>query len=161
MFANIPPELMVFGLASLPISELRGAIPLGIAVYGLPIVTVFLLAVLGNILPIFLIYALGGWWLRFTQRRKGILDRVTEAICRRARGKLNKDYEKYGLVALALFVAVPLPLTGAWTGTLAAFLFGIPFKKAFWSISAGVLVAAVVVTLATTGAVGAFKVFLG
>lgn len=143
----------VFIVAAAPIAELRGAIPLGVLVFGLPIWIVVLVAVVGNLVPVVLIYGLGNAWLRWTERRKGFLKRITDRVSGRAERRFADKYTKYGMVALPIFVGIPLPMTGAWTGTLAAFLFGIPFRKAFPLASAGIVIAAIIVTLATTGAV--------
>lgn len=143
----------VFVVAAAPISELRGAIPLGILVFGLPLWIVILVAIAGNLVPVVLIYGLGNTWLRWTEKRKGFLKRLTDRVLGRAERKFADKYMKYGMVALPIFVGIPLPMTGAWTGTLAAFLLGIPFKKAFLLTSVGIVVAAIIVTLATTGVV--------
>lgn len=150
----------VFLLAATPISELRGAIPLGIVGFGLPVPIVFMLAVIGNVVPVLLIYGIGHLWMAMVRRRKGFLERLTDGVLHRTERKFNRKYERYGLIALPLFVAIPLPMTGAWTGTLAAYLLGIPFRKALPAVAAGVLVAGVIVTLAVTGTVGAFSAFL-
>ena len=147
----------VFIVAATPISELRGAIPLGVFVFGLPIWFVVLVAIAGNLVPVVLIYGLGNAWLGWTERRKGFFKRCTDRVVGRAERKFADKYMKYGMVALPIFVGIPLPMTGAWTGTLAAFLLGIPFRKAFPLASAGIVIAAVIVTLATTGVVS----FLG
>ena len=69
----------------------------------------------------------------------------------RTRKKTKDKIEKYGDLALIIFVAIPLPNTGAWTGTLAAWLFGIPMKRALLNIFYGVLIAGVIVTMITSG----------
>lgn len=143
----------VFVVAAAPIAELRGAIPLGVLVFGLPIWIVVLAAIVGNLVPVVLIYGLGNAWLRWTERRRGFFKRITDLVSGRAERRFADRYMKYGMVALPIFVGIPLPMTGAWTGTLAAFLLGIPFKKAFPLVSVGVVIAAIIVTLVTTGAV--------
>lgn len=150
----------IFLLAAAPISELRGAIPLGIVAFGYGVPLVFATAVIGNMVPVFLIYGVGHAWMAMVRRRKGFFERLTDAVLRRTERRFNGRYERYGLIALPLFVAIPLPMTGAWTGTLAAYLLGIPFRKALPAVALGVLVAGVVMTLAVTGTVGAFSIFL-
>jgi len=157
---NVSHLAAVFVLAAAPISELRGAIPLGIVGYHLSAGLTYAVATLGNLVPPFLIYGVGRAWIALVRRRKGFFERLTDAVLRRTERKFNGRYAKYGLIALPLFVAVPLPMTGAWTGALAAFLLGIPFRKALPAVALGVLVAGVIVTLAVTGAVEAFGVFL-
>lgn len=131
---------------------MRGSIPLGIAVFGLSVHVTVLLSVLGNLLPVLFIYGLGSAWIRWTERRQGLLHRLTHAVLCRSERRFRDKYIRYGMIALPVFVGIPLPMTGAWTGTIAAFLLGIPFRKAFPLVVLGVLAAAVIVTLATTGA---------
>jgi len=139
--------LAVIGVAASPISELRGAIPLAIGVFDFPWYYAFIFGVIGNLLPVpFILLFLDtisklvgkvpflgkyfNWFLERTRRR----------------GKIIERYEKIGLV---VFVAIPLPFTGAWTGAIMAALLGLKFRYAFISIVIGVLIAGVVVTSAT------------
>lgn len=149
--------LAVVLTAAAPLSELRGSIPLALAGLKMPLWEALFWSLLGNALPIFLIYALGGWWLELMERHRGFWARLTDRVLGRTRRKFDGKYERYGLLALTLFVAVPLPVTGVWTGTLAAFIFGIPLKKAWPYLVAGLLIAATVVTLLTTGALTTWR----
>lgn len=158
-FAGLPPELPVFIVAALPIGELRAAIPLGVFL-GLSVWAAVFWSLLGNALPILLIYAFGNTWLYLVEREKGFFHRLTDRVLKRTHNAFAGHYGKWGLLALTIFVAIPLPLTGAWTGALAAFLFGIPFKKAFPLIFLGNVIAAAIVTAAVTGGVTLFKIFL-
>lgn len=157
---GLPAEAAVVLLAMTPVGELRAAIPVGILGYHLPVWETFLLAQIGNAVPIFLIYAACDWWVRLMERRRGILHRITHAVLRRTHEKLHDGVSRWGLIALATFVAIPLPGTGAWTGTLGAYLLHVPLKKALPYILLGNLVAGAIMTLATTGGVAFFKVFL-
>jgi len=136
--------------AALPVSELRGAIPLAIGVYGYDPWQAYLLAVLGNLLPVVpLLLFLGpvsDWLRRFT-----FWDKFFTWLFSRTRRKYIREHESFSLTALALFVAVPLPVTGAWTGCAIAFLVGFRFWPAFVAISAGVLLAGVIVTATVLG----------
>jgi len=136
--------------AALPVSELRGAIPLAIGVYGYDPGQAYLLAVLGNLLPVVpLLLFLGpvsDWLRRFT-----FWDKFFTWLFSRTRRKYIREHESFSLTALALFVAVPLPVTGAWTGCAIAFLVGFRFWPAFVAISAGVLLAGVIVTATVLG----------
>jgi uncharacterized membrane protein len=153
LMAMIPKEIILFGMAMLPIIELRGAIPFGLLVEPkLPVVTTYVIAALGNfapVVPILLFLDPVAQYLR----RVHLFDRfLTWLFARtRRRGRLIEQYEAVGL---AMFVAIPLPVTGAWTGALAAFLFGIRLKYAVISIIIGILVAGVIVTLASKGVIG-------
>jgi len=150
----VPREVGVILLAMLPVSELRGAIPWAILPQGggMGLREAYVLAVLGNFIPVMpLLWGLGpaSNWLR----RWRIFDRFFVWLFARTRrrGKLVERYEALGLI---LFVAIPLPVTGAWTGTVAAFVFGVRFWYAVPAIVAGILIAGVVVSLACAGVVG-------
>ena len=138
--------LAVLGIAASPISELRGAIPIAIGVYNFPWYYAFPIAVIGNLLPVpFLLLLLNSvsrllCRVRFLERFINWLFERT-----RRRGKIIERYERIGL---ALFVAIPLPITGAWTGSIAAVLLGLKFRYAFLSIVIGVLIAGIIVTCA-------------
>jgi len=146
----IPGWLMTMIAAALPISEVRGAIPLAIGVYGFPPLQAYLLSVIGNLLPIIPLLLFLGPVSDFL-RRFSVGDRFFSWLFARTRSKYIKDHENFGLTALAVFVAIPLPMTGAWTGCAIAFLLGFRFWPAFAAIAAGVLIAGVVVTAAVMG----------
>ena len=148
----MPSELVVFLLSMIPIAELRLAIPLGIGFYNLPVWSTFFWAFLGNIIPIILII----WGLdllinKLAVHRVYILNRFFTWLFEKTRERHSKKIELWRDLALVIFVAIPLPGTGAWTGALIAFVFGIPIKRAFPLISLGVLIAGVIVTLITLG----------
>ena len=138
-------------IAMLPIAELRGAIPIALGVYDLSVPTSYFLSVVGNLIPVVFVLL----WLEpvsvFLRKKSKAFEKFFNWLFERTRKKFTKKYEKWGYFALILFVAIPLPVTGAWTGSIAAFLFGIPFKKAFPLIIVGVLIAGIVVTLASLG----------
>ena len=154
----LPKELIVFLAAAAPLGELRGSIPLGILAYKMSITDTFFWSVLGSVLPAIPIYAFGNMWIRFVEKRQGFLHRLTDRVLGHTR-HFKDSYAKYGAAALPIFVAIPLPGMGVWTGALGAFLLGIPFKKAFPLILIGDIAAGIIVTLAVTGSVGAFKIF--
>lgn len=152
-------ELRTFILGALPIFELRGAIPYGIAV-GMPLAKVLFYAILGNVVPIvpvlFLFEPVSNYLRRFSLFRK-FFDWFSERTKKQA-----SVIEKYEALGLAIFVAVPLPGTGAWTGCLAATLFKIRFRYALLAIIAGVLIAAAIVTpVALLGKGLIYKIFVG
>jgi uncharacterized membrane protein len=154
-------SLAVFLAAGMPVGELRAAIPLGLFVYGMPVSCAYILSVIGNMLPVLLVYGFGGMWLRRVERRKGRLQRMTDWFTARAKRKVENDVARNGLfVAIMLFVAVPLPFTGAYTGAIAAFALGMPFRRALLSIFLGVAVAGLLVVLAATGAVAGLRAIL-
>jgi len=141
---------MTLIVAALPISEVRGAIPLAVGVYGFSPLEAYLISVLGNLLPIAPLLLFLGPVSDFL-RRFSLGDRFFTWLFSRTRRKYIQDHENFGLTALAIFVAVPLPMTGAWTGCAIAFLLGFRFWPAFAAIAAGVLIAGVVVTAAVVG----------
>ncbi len=149
---DLPPQLVVFIAAMLPFSELRGAIPLAIGQYGINPVEAYIIAVLGNLVPVvFLLHFLGPieQRLRFIQ----VFDMFFDHLFHRTRKKHSERIDKYGALGLVTFVAIPLPVTGAWTGVAAAYVFDIKKRYAFPAIVFGVLLAGVIVTLLTHGVV--------
>ncbi len=151
-FAALPAEWAVFFLSMLPITELRAAIPIGIGGYGLPVSTTWLVAIIGNLIPTFflllLLPRLHDWILR-----QKFIGPVFQKKLRDAERYFSGNHAKYGAIALVLFVGIPLPMTGAWTGSLAAFIFKIPIQKSFPLIALGVCLAATIVTLLTVGVI--------
>jgi uncharacterized membrane protein len=143
--------LATFVIAMLPVSELRGAIPYAITLGGLSWQEAYVLAVIGNFIPVLpILYFIGPISDRL--RHIKIFDRFFTWLFARTRRK-GKLIEKFEVIGLILFVAIPLPVTGAWTGTLAAFLFGVRKRLAIPAIIMGICIAGVVVTLATTGVI--------
>jgi len=135
-------------LSMMPVSELRGAIPLAVGKYGMnPWVAVPLIVLL-NFVPVpFLLIFLQPVerWLRGWRFWSNLLDKIFE----HTRKRTTESIERWETLALILFVAVPLPVTGAWTGSLAAYLFGLEIKKSMLCIFAGICIAALIVTAAT------------
>jgi len=144
---ELPSVLTVLGIAASPISELRGAIPWAILKYHFPWYYAFLFAIIGNLLPVpFILLFLNT--LSWLLSKVSIFNRILQWLFERTRrrGKIIERYERIGLI---LFVAIPLPVTGAWTGSLAAVLFGLKFKHALLSIFIGILIAGTIVTWVT------------
>ncbi len=138
------PELAVFIIAMLPIVELRGAIPVGINFYHMVWYKAALISIVGNMVPIFLILFLLDKIAAVLSKIK-IFERFFTWLFNRTRRK-SKLIEEYETIGLMLFVAIPLPMTGAWTGSIAAFLLGIKYFDAIVAIFFGILIASVVVT---------------
>ena len=156
IFKGLPPEIATFLIAMIPIAELRGAIPVALTVYQLPILTTFLLSVIGNMLPAAALIWLLGPVSGYLMSHNRFVAKFFNWLFERTRHKFIGKYEKWGELALVLFVAVPLPATGAWTGAVAAFLFGIPKKRAVVLITAGVAVAGLIVSAMTLGLIKFF-----
>jgi uncharacterized membrane protein len=149
--------LTVLGISMVPLIELRGAIPVG-AGWGLRFVPTYLLSVLGNMLPVPIILLLVKIVLDF-MKKKSILPRLVNWLENKAQ-KGAKRIEKHATVGLFLFVAIPLPGTGAWTGALAAALLGMKRWWAMLSIFLGVLVAGLIMSLVSYGFLSAFEFLL-
>ncbi|HIR10358.1 MAG TPA: small multi-drug export protein [Candidatus Avoscillospira stercoripullorum] len=129
----------VFFLAMVPVAELRGAIPAGIAM-GLDPWLVYVVAVLGNVLPVPFLMLFVRQVLGWMKRRGGTLTRIVTALERKADRGAELFY-RYELLGLCILVAVPLPGTGAWTGALVASMLRLRLKAALPAISLGVLIA--------------------
>lgn len=149
------PYLSVFITAMLPISELRGAIPLGLQWHQLGVFSTFAISVLGNLIPVVLIL----WFIfpvsTFLRKRSRLMDAFFAWLFARTR-RHGARFDRWGPFALLIFVAIPLPFTGAWTGALAAFLFGIRARIAIPILFLGILIAGIIVTLMTLGIVSLF-----
>lgn len=153
------PEIQTFLLAMTPIGELRASIPIALTLYQLNWGTAYLISVIGNLVPVvFLLIFLGpvSDWL---SKKFPPFRRFFSWLFERTRRKYNSHMEKYGYPALIFFVAIPLPITGGWTGSLIAFLFGVSFKKAFFSIFLGVLIAGLIVSFVTLAGITIEKYF--
>ena len=131
-----PPELVVLAISTLPIVELRGAVPVGINLLKMNWAWVLFLSVAGNMIPIPFILLFLGPFSRFCMKfRTGRA--FFEWLFARTRRK-SASIEKYETLGLTIFVAIPLPATGGWTGAMAAFLMGMKFHHAMLSILLGV-----------------------
>ena len=134
-------------MAMVPVIELRGAIPYGVAVAGLEIWQAALIAVIGNLLPIPFTRDVFAWMRKKSER----LDRIVVRMEKKA--DKNKDVVlRYQFWGLMILVAIPLPGTGAWTGALVAALMDLQLKRAMPAIALGVVIAAIIVTWITYGA---------
>ena len=147
--------LWVLLLAVIPVSELRGAIPLALGVYKLNPYAAIPLIVVANFVPVPFILKFLGPVEKFL-RRWEFWDKLMDRIFERTRRKTKKSIERWESLALILFVAIPLPVTGAWTGSLAAYLFGLDFKKSLICIFIGILIAGVIVTTAVMAGINWF-----
>ena len=146
---NLSPKVLTFFIAMLPISELRGAIPYALWIGNLGWREAYIIAILGNFLPVIpllLFMERASEWLR----RYPLGDRFFTWFFKRTRKK-GKLIERFETIGLTMFVAIPLPVTGAWTGCAAAIIFGVPRKKAVLAILLGIMIAGCIVTLASMG----------
>lgn len=154
VFENkIPPELTCFIISLFPILELRGGM-IAAALLKLDLLKAFIICYIGNMLPIpfilLFIRKIFAWMRKFPKMRK-LVDKLE------SKGTKNRDkvmrYETWGLM---IFVAVPLPGTGGWTGALIAAMLDLDFKKSLGVIALGVLIAGIIMSLITYGAPALF-----
>jgi len=150
--------MTVFFISMVPLIELRGAIPYS-TVVGLPLFQSYIVAILGNMLPVPIIYLFARKVLEWGADKPVIGGFFSWCLDKGKRGgeKLQAKAGQGLFIALLLFVGVPLPGTGAWTGTLAASLLDIDFKSSILAVMGGVLVAGVIMGLASAGALGALQ----
>ena len=152
--STLSKELITIILSMLPIAELRLSIPVAVTVFNLPWYEAFGLGVIGNIVPIpFLLLFFEG--ISKLIQKIPLGKRFIDWLLKRT-ARHSGSIQKYEFVGLAVFVAIPLPLTGAWTASLLAYILGLKFWPSFFSIFLGVVGAAVIVTILTLlGWVGA------
>ena len=148
---NLPPDLAVVIMSMLPVIEIRGSIPFGIGVYHMNPLWVLFIACLADVIPAILIVYFVEPLSLFLSRHSKIAKKFFDWWFYKVMLNFEQKYLKYGKIALFVFVAIPLPLTGAWTGAVASFLFKIPKRDAIWLIGSGVLVAGIIVLLASLG----------
>ena len=149
----INKDFAVFVVSMLPIIELRGAIPFGIEGLDMSWLRVFVISVFGNMIPvpfvIWIIRPLIEWLLK-----SRMFSKVGKWIDERTKRK-SESVTKYKKLGLFILVAIPLPGTGAWTGTLAASILDMDFKSSVLACMGGVLLAGIIMGVASTGVLGA------
>ena len=159
LLSGTPHEVTTVVLAMLPISELRGAIPYAVTIGNMPWQVAYVIAVIANFVPvIFILHFIGP--VSVYLRRFSVFDRFFEWLFARTRRR-GGMIERVEILGLILFVAIPLPVTGAWTGSLAAFLFDVKKRIALPAIFVGIMIAGVVVTLASLGVIGLWGLATG
>jgi len=143
----INENVKIFILSMLPITELRFSIPYGILMYDIPIINTVVLSIIGNILIGVLIIYIIGPAMNFL-RRFSFIENIIVFIFKRTRkkGDIVNRLKFFGLI---IFVGIPLPLTGVWTGSLASYLFGLSKSKSVFAVICGVLVSSSIVTFLT------------
>ena len=152
---HFPPELVVFLISLLPILELRGGL---IAAYALGIdwIPAFLICFLANIIPVPFILFFGRkiiHWMKSTRLFHKLGHKLENRTIRK-----SQSVQKYKLLGLFLFVAIPLPGTGAWTGSLVAAIMDMRMKSSVPTIAAGIVVAGFIMTLLTYGLQGSIGI---
>lgn len=152
--------IIVFLISMIPLIELRGAVPVGLSsAFGdvLPIIPLYIVCIIGNMLPVPIIFFFARKVLEWGANKKFIGKFFTFCLEKGEKGgkKLQEKAGRGLYFALFLFVGIPLPGTGAWTGTLAASLLDMDFKKSIVAVMAGVVLAGIIMGLASAGVFGA------
>ena len=151
---NAGEFLLTMLVSMVPVIELRGGLPFGVAL-GLPPWEALLAGILGNLIPLPFIVVYIRRIFKWMRRHMPRLDGVVDSLERKAHLKGSK-VTKYQYLGLMIFVAIPLPGTGGWTGALAAAFLDIPLRKAFPSMAAGVCIAGAIVFCITYGVTAMF-----
>ncbi len=146
--------IMTFLISMVPVIELRGAIPLGV-LNGLDVGTAMVVSIVGNLIPVPFIIIFIRKIFKWMQNHSEVLARIVHKMEEKADKKKDKvlKYEFWGLLIL---VAIPLPGTGAWTGALVAAMLDMRLTRAFPAIATGVVIAGIIVTVATYGVASIF-----
>lgn len=149
--------LIVFLISMVPLIELRGAIPYAVG-FKLPLLPSYIIAILGNMLPVPFIFFFARKILEWGKDKKLTKKFFTSCLEKGNKGgkKLQEKAGRNVYLALFLFVGIPLPGTGAWTGTLAASLLNLDFKKSVLAIMGGVVLAGIIMGLVS---LGVFNIF--
>ena len=150
-------DLIVFLISMVPLIELRGAIPYAVG-FKLPLLPSYIIAILGNMLPVPFIFFFARKILEWGKDKKFTKKFFTFCLEKGNKGgkKLQEKAGRNVYLALFLFVGIPLPGTGAWTGTLAASLLNLDFKKSVLAIMGGVVLAGIIMGLVS---LGVFNIF--
>ena len=159
MIFTFKKYLIVFFVSMVPIIELRGAIPYAVG-FGLPLLPSYIIAIIGNMIPVPFIFLFARKVLVWGSTKKYIGKFFTWCLKKGEKGgeKLKLSAGKGLYIALLIFVGIPLPGTGAWTGTLAASLLNMDFKKSTLSVMGGVILAGIIMGILS---LGVFKGLLG
>lgn len=154
--------LITFLISMVPIVELRGAIPIGLGM-GLPFLPTYITCIIGNMLPVPVIFFFARKVLLWGCNKPYIGKFFTFFVEKGEKGgrKLKEKAGRGLFLALLLFVGIPLPGTGAWTGTLAASFLDMDFKSSVLAVMGGVLLAGIIMGLASMGVFGALGAILG
>jgi uncharacterized membrane protein len=147
----IKAYLLSFWLSMLPITELRATVPWIIYSYEEQWPLLVIVAILGNIVPaILLLYGLS-YVDKAVMKKTNIVTRLYNKVLQRTRLKTQVKIQRYGYVALLLFVAIPFPGTGVWTGSIGAWLFGLPKRQSLIAVSLGAVLSAIIMVLISKG----------
>lgn len=147
--STIPAWFATIVLSVLPITESRLTIPIAITAWKMSPVAAYFLAMIGNAIPFFPVYFGFVWAKRFAERHAPWSVIWFERAIHRVQKKIGNNYERFGLIAVMLFVAVPLPGTGVWSGALLAVALELPWKRAIIGVLGGMLLMGLIVLILT------------
>ena len=155
-FETFPPELATFLFSTIPFVE-RGALPIAITVYKLPVLSAFFWTLLGNLFVIPFVLFFFTPLFNTLERQWNGLHHLIEHHIRSLEKRYAENYTKYGSILLFILVAIPLPGTGVWTAALLAVIFRMKRKPAVIAMVAGQVVALLVLLLLTQGGLAVFR----
>ncbi|MFV9629901.1 MAG: COG2426 family protein [Methanosarcinales archaeon] len=155
--SSIPHWIATIVIGMLPVSELRGAIPVALGIYEMSVPEAYFFAVIGNMIPVIPLLLYLEPVSNFLRRWR-VWDIFFTWLFSKTYHNHSERFEKYGTFALTIFVAIPLPITGAWTGCAAAFVFGMKTSHALLAIFIGVLISGVIVTVLTVAGIGLIEI---
>jgi len=156
---GIHPGVIVVLVSMLPIFELRGSLPLALLAFKMPLIPAFILSVIGNMIPVIPYLYLLGYIADYLMKRSKLCEKFFTWVFEHTRKK-GKIIEKYEEIGLVIFVGIPLPMTGAWSGAVAAFIFDLDKKKSIFLLLLGVILAGLIVTAVTLSGLKAFEFFI-
>ena len=151
LFSGVSKEIIIFVISLMPILELRGGL-LAASLLKVPYLKALIICVIGNILPIPFVLLFLEIIFHLMEKWR-ITKKIVNWLVKKGNSKRNQ-IDKYGYLGLILFVGIPLPGTGAWTGSLVAILLGLDKKKSFLCILIGVILAAIIMSILSYGILG-------
>ncbi len=151
MVSGLPPEVAVFLLAMTPIIEVRGSIPLAIGFYNMSPLAAIVWSFLGNITAGFLVIVTAMPIVHWVIARYAPVRHVWEKYIHRIETRNRAAFEKWGAIALVLFVAIPLPMTGVFAGAVASTIFQVPLRRSLPLLLIGSIIASLLVATVTVG----------
>jgi len=151
--------IMVMLMTFLPFLELRASIPYGILVLDLPWLPVLIVSIVANFMLGLVLYPLIDKII-FIIRKLRFLDRIYSSYIARTQKKIHSLVEKYGELGVAVFIGIPLPMSGVYSGALAAYIIGLEYKKFIIASILGVIAAGIAVTLVVLSGSSAFALFI-
>lgn len=158
--SGIPSEIVTVILASFPIGELRASIPVAITVFEMNALSAFAYSYIGNLIPIVFIFAVLPPIMKITTKRSKWFNNLIEKYFHHLEHKHKNKFNRYGRVAILLFVAIPLPGSGVWTASILSILFGVEKSYSIPAIMIGLGIAGFIVLLITQGALGVLSFLL-